>query len=217
MPPHVIFSLMLFLRGRKLWIIIVPLKVRFLFPNAGPAEILRMASFMTSGGKRTLSPDILELVAHLDGKNQQDRTFQQMQKEASEQLQGMLIKRGRAQQKKEQDDAQEEEAEKTRLAQTRKAAEDKAAKAESNREQAEMTRLSGLTPADLRDFLPRQGRSDGQVIMTIEYHPVQSYFRVKYPCDSSVNFIITSAALIFRLQASGRVLPISASSLGPRV
>ena len=143
-----------------------------------------MLSFVMNGGKASVDPSILEIVSELDPENKEDGTFRNMKKAAKEELHHILRKCGK---NKEKGDV-EEEAEQTAAEPKDSNKESEARKFEEARRKAETERaarkeeagkrLTGLTPANLKRYLPKEGDEPG---ISIEYHPIQNFFRVRYP------------------------------------
>eukprot|EP00435_Cladocopium_sp_Y103_P028493 s2646_g7.t1 len=156
--------------------------IEFYFAGSKETEKKRMLESLM-GTTKLVDPSILQVLSHLDPENAEDSRFLKLKKLAQEELESCLIEHGRVQVEKEKEEERKErehpKGNMEEVARAREVAERK------NRKQEEAARLWNLTPKELRDFLPGAGSIENT--FSIEYHPVNQYFRVKYPSASTCN------------------------------
>lgn len=125
------------------------------------------------GPQRHVDPGILHIMAELDPENAADPGFLKVKKLAMEELGEKMLKKA-ADNKDDDDMGKAEKKAKERETKEKEAAE----KERKERVKETQKRAFGLTPKELKDFLPGKG-VDG--LMSVEYHPILQHFRVKYP------------------------------------
>ena len=141
------------------------------------------------GKNKAIDPSLLKILGALDPENAQDTDFLVMKKYASEELERQLAEAAVSDHIHKQAEKQEN-AEKPPpapegepLNKDPQEVEEKlqraAAAEQKERKQEVQARNWGLTPKGLRELLPGKGL----IVDTfyIEYHPIQQFFRCKYP------------------------------------
>ena len=124
-------------------------------------------------------------VAGLDAENAEDRVFKKLKQHASEELQKSLVGKKKAAKDKPPQPSERKPPPKAAgpappdPAELQKHEEEKArVHAEHKQHQMKAAeRLNGLTPDSLKTLLPGGDSAE----LSIEFHPVQKHFRVKYP------------------------------------
>ena len=170
--------------------------VEHLFPTEPADEKARMVNALM-GRQKAVNPEILQIVSGLDAENAEDQIFKKMKKQASEELQRSFVSAGKKQAERERrpppappqagqnpgSSAAQPAAPRDGEMQQHEAARARAHAEHKKHEQQNAERLNQLTPPTLRSFLPGGGTITDT--FSIEYHPVQKHFRVKYPCGSA--------------------------------
>lgn len=122
-----------------------------LFPGETESEIEKYVKGM-GGQQRAIDPSILQILGELDPENAADKDFQKVKKIAMEEMQERLIRKGADHARaKDKEAAEKQETDRKKREAEEK---EKAEKAEAERRKEVQKRNMGLTPKDLKDFLP---------------------------------------------------------------
>ena len=136
------------------------------------------------GQKVKYDPAMLQILGSLDAENAADKDFLRMKKVASEELQTMFIEEGAKQERQKREKREREESEKKAAEEKTRKVQAEVQKKHKERKQEEQARNWGLTPKNLRNLLP--GRGEIQDVFSIQFHPINKFFNVRYPSPSGL-------------------------------